>query len=70
MQEKYIKNILTKINSRELVKDQFKKVQTIKLEKISRHKLGNKIIQKREFITIEEAWEKIIDKKANEVVII
>lgn len=70
MQEKYIKDILTKINSEKLVKDQLKKIWTTKLEKTSRRKLGNKIVQKGEVITVGKAQKKNINKRANKVTIV
>lgn len=50
MQEKYVKGTLAKVNFEELVEDQLKKVQTVKLEKASRHKLENKVVQKEELL--------------------
>lgn len=42
----------------------------MKLEKASRCRLGNRVVQKREVITVRKAWEKIVDRRANEVIII
>lgn len=42
----------------------------MKLEKASRCRLGNRVVQKREVITVRKAWEKIVDRRANEVMII
>ena len=50
MQEKYVKGTLAKVNFGELVEDQLKKVQTVELEKASRHKLRNKVVQKEELL--------------------
>ncbi len=44
MQEKYVKGTLAKLNSGELAEDQLKKVRTAKLKRVSRRKLGNKVI--------------------------
>lgn len=65
-----MKDTITKINTRELAENQLKKVQTIKLIKASRYKLENKVVQKKEIITIKKAWEKIVDRKTNEMAII
>lgn len=46
-----------------------KKICIIKLKKASKHKLRNKVVQKRWVITIGKVWEKIEDRIVNEVVV-
>lgn len=41
----------------------------MELKKVNKCKLRNKIIQKREVITVGKAQEKIANKKANKVII-
>ena len=69
MQEKYVKGTLAKVNSGKLAEDQLKKVRTAELERASRRKLGNRVVQKGGVITVGKAREKIADRRANELAI-
>lgn len=50
-----MKNFLVKVNFGKLVENQLKKVQTTKLERISRCKPKNKVVYKEEIIIVEKA---------------
>ena len=69
IQEKYVKGTLAKVNSGELAEDQLKKVWTAELERASRRKLGNRVVQKGGVITVGKAREKIADRRANKVAV-
>lgn len=69
MQEKFVKDILAKVNSEKLAKNQLKKDRTAELKRVNRCKLGNRVVQKGEVITIKKTQEKIADRKVNKVTI-
>lgn len=70
IQKKYIKDSLAKAELGELAKDELKGMRKAEIEWAARQKSTNRVVQKCGVIIVEKAWQDIIGRKADEVLVV